>query len=122
MTIALVAQRRFTIALAAFTLVASTMVWGPISGLWLTAWVIGLLCLGVGALIQEVAIHRNEQRPDSEPQSAIGDARRVKISGVGYLSVGFVVGGFPTVVIVALLTAILFDFVANHPLARSFAL
>lgn len=119
MAFLLEAQRRLTIAIAAFTLIAGTLAWGPISGLWLTVWVIGLLCLGVGALIQEVAIHRNEKYPDSEPQQTIGHARRVKISGVGYLSIGFVIGGFPTILTVALLTAILADFLANHHLARS---
>jgi hypothetical protein len=122
MMLALIAQRRLTIGLAAFTLIAGTLAWGPISGLWLAAWVIGLVCLGVGALIQEIAIHRNQQRPNSEPEQTIGEARRVKISGVGYLSVGFVVGGFPTILTVALLVAILADFLADHQLAKSFSL
>lgn len=110
MGFALTAHRRGTATLALLTVLWGGWVWGPVAGLWLAVWIVGLSCVAVGATLHELAIHRHRQgwpSPDDR-------ARAVKLSGFGYLSVGMVAGWFPMVVTVAVLVAALADFATGH--------
>lgn len=96
-----------------------SLLWGvlvgmPLTGLWAAAWIVSLMCAGIGALTVEY--HRN--RPD-RLRPLQHDASRVVNSGYGYLlacgSAALLPAGFSAIVLLAVLA----DFAADHHVAES---
>ncbi len=99
--------------------VAVALSWGvlagaPLRGLWAAAWIVGLMCGGIGALIHEYDATRPGNR---YPVHA--DGRRVRTSGFCYLAVAIVAGVFPPGLAAALLLGVVVDFWAGHYVAAA---
>jgi uncharacterized membrane protein HdeD (DUF308 family) len=117
----LTAQRWFTTALGVVCLLAGTLAWGPLVGLWLAAWVVGLICVGAGSVLHELLLRyqrpmTNPLTPATDAATAAEQARNVKLSGFGYLTAGMFAGLFPPILSFALLSAVLIDYLAGHHL------
>lgn len=117
----LTAQRWLTTALAASALLLGTLAWGPQVGLWLAAWVVGLLCVGIGSVLHELVLrYQRTSDPElgetGEVPAAVERARAVKLSGFGYLTAGMLAGWFPPILTTAMLAAVLADYLAGHQL------
>ncbi len=116
---ALTALRWLTATTGLTALLLGTLFWAPVTGLWLAVWVIGLLCTGIGATIQELDTHWRTRRPGLTDPTVVPRARRVKLSGFGYLTVGMLAAWFPPILTGAMLVAVLVDFAAGHHIARA---